>query len=87
LRAIRVSLKALDGMGVLKRIVPVMINDPSKALNAADKLLEYGVYAIAIRPPAVPVRGADRDHGDGRAYRGRYSRGVNAFRLRKEGFL
>jgi 8-amino-7-oxononanoate synthase len=35
-------------------IVPVMIGDSAKALKAADKLFEYGVYATAIRPPTVP---------------------------------
>ena len=39
-------------------IVPIMIGDPEKALKAGEKLLEYGVYAPAIRPPTVPEDGA-----------------------------
>jgi 8-amino-7-oxononanoate synthase len=35
-------------------IVPVMIGDSAKALKAGEKLLEYGIYATAIRPPTVP---------------------------------
>jgi 8-amino-7-oxononanoate synthase len=39
-------------------IVPIMIGDPEKALKAGEKLLEYGIYATAIRPPTVPEDGA-----------------------------
>jgi glycine C-acetyltransferase/8-amino-7-oxononanoate synthase len=35
-------------------IVPVMIGDSVKALTVGEKLLEYGIYAAAIRPPTVP---------------------------------
>ncbi len=35
-------------------IVPIMIGDPAKALSVGEKLMEYGVYAAAIRPPTVP---------------------------------
>jgi 8-amino-7-oxononanoate synthase len=31
-----------------------MIGTSDKALLVGDKLLEYGIYAVAIRPPAVP---------------------------------
>jgi 8-amino-7-oxononanoate synthase len=34
-------------------IVPLIIGDPEKALNAAAKLYEWGIYAMAIRPPTV----------------------------------
>jgi 8-amino-7-oxononanoate synthase len=34
-------------------IVPVIIGDSAKALKAAEKLFENGVYATAIRPPTV----------------------------------
>ena len=35
-------------------IVPVMLGESEKALKAADKLFEYGLYATAVRPPSVP---------------------------------
>ncbi len=35
-------------------IVPLMIGDSEKALTISEKLLEYGIYAAAIRPPTVP---------------------------------
>jgi 8-amino-7-oxononanoate synthase len=40
-------------------IMPVMFGQSKKALKAADKLFEYGIYAPAIRPPSVP-EGASR---------------------------
>jgi glycine C-acetyltransferase/8-amino-7-oxononanoate synthase len=40
-------------------IIPVLIGEPDKALALADRLLEYGTYAPAIRPPTVP-RGTSR---------------------------
>jgi glycine C-acetyltransferase len=36
-------------------IIPLMVGDPGRALKAAERLLELGVYATAIRPPTVPV--------------------------------
>ena len=39
-------------------IVPLIIGDSGRALKAADKLFEYGVYATAIRPPTVPADAA-----------------------------
>jgi glycine C-acetyltransferase/8-amino-7-oxononanoate synthase len=35
-------------------IVPVLIGDAEKAVTMADRLLQCGVYAPAIRPPTVP---------------------------------
>jgi 8-amino-7-oxononanoate synthase len=35
-------------------IVPLMIGASKKALQVSEKLLEYGIYAAAVRPPAVP---------------------------------
>jgi len=35
-------------------ILPVLIGDAAKTLRLADRLLELGVYAPAIRPPTVP---------------------------------
>ncbi len=40
-------------------IVPLIIGEPARTLKAADKLLGYGIYATAIRPPTVP-EGASR---------------------------
>jgi len=39
-------------------IVPLIIGDSGRALKAAEKLFEYGVYATAIRPPTVPADAA-----------------------------
>jgi len=39
-------------------IIPVLIGDSGRALKAAEKLFEYGVYATAIRPPTVPADAA-----------------------------
>jgi 8-amino-7-oxononanoate synthase len=39
-------------------IIPIVIGDPGRALKAAERLLEYGIYAPAIRPPTVPVDNA-----------------------------
>ncbi|MBM4125335.1 MAG: 8-amino-7-oxononanoate synthase [Nitrospira sp.] len=35
-------------------IIPVLIGDPQQALTMAERLLQQGVYAPAIRPPTVP---------------------------------
>jgi 8-amino-7-oxononanoate synthase len=35
-------------------IVPIIVGGSSKAIEAGEKLFEYGVYATAIRPPTVP---------------------------------
>jgi glycine C-acetyltransferase/8-amino-7-oxononanoate synthase len=35
-------------------ILPIVIGDAQKTLAMADRLLELGVYAPAIRPPTVP---------------------------------
>lgn len=35
-------------------ILPVLIGDSQKALAMSNRLLEWGVYAPAIRPPTVP---------------------------------
>jgi 8-amino-7-oxononanoate synthase len=34
-------------------IVPLIIGDPARAVSAADKLVEGGMYVTAIRPPTV----------------------------------
>jgi 8-amino-7-oxononanoate synthase len=50
------GLKKLDITSSVSEtpIVPIMISDSARALKAAEKLFEYGIYAIAIRPPTVP---------------------------------
>jgi 8-amino-7-oxononanoate synthase len=35
-------------------IIPLMVGDSGKALRLGGTLLEYGIYATAIRPPTVP---------------------------------
>ncbi len=39
-------------------IIPIVIGDPGRALKAAERLFEYGIYAPAIRPPTVPANAA-----------------------------
>jgi 8-amino-7-oxononanoate synthase len=39
-------------------IIPIVIGDPSRALKAAERLFECGIYASAIRPPTVPANAA-----------------------------
>ncbi|MCK9419427.1 MAG: 8-amino-7-oxononanoate synthase [Nitrospirae bacterium] len=39
-------------------IIPIIIGDPVRALTAAEKLFEYGIYVPAIRPPTVPANAA-----------------------------
>ncbi|MCL6582457.1 MAG: 8-amino-7-oxononanoate synthase [bacterium] len=39
-------------------IIPILVGDNERALSFSQKLLEAGIYAPAIRPPAVPRGGA-----------------------------
>jgi 7-keto-8-aminopelargonate synthetase-like enzyme len=39
-------------------IIPIVIGDSVRALRAAERLFEYGIYAPAIRPPTVPADAA-----------------------------
>lgn len=61
-RAVAQALGPRDGVdlrGDGTPIVPVVLGDPARALRVAARLLERGVLAPAIRPPAVP-RGTSR---------------------------
>jgi 8-amino-7-oxononanoate synthase len=40
------------------QIIPIVIGDSDRALKAAERLFEYGIYAPAIRPPTVPANAA-----------------------------
>jgi len=51
-------VSGLIGLGVNcgsseSAIIPVVIGDTEKALNAGNRLFEYGIFASAIRPPTV----------------------------------
>lgn len=39
-------------------IIPVIIGDSGRTVEASRKLFEYGIYAPAIRPPTVPAHSA-----------------------------
>ena len=40
------------------QIIPLLIGDSTRALQMAQTLREHGVYAVAIRPPTVPMGSA-----------------------------
>jgi 8-amino-7-oxononanoate synthase len=40
------------------QIIPLLIGDSAQALHIADLLREHGIYAVAIRPPSVPMGAA-----------------------------
>lgn len=70
-------------------IIPIMFGNNEKTLEAGKKLLEYGVYATAIRPPTVAEGEArirttvmsTHDAGD-------ITAAIDAFgRLKQEGYL
>jgi 8-amino-7-oxononanoate synthase len=57
---LRTSLKDV-GFNILGEgtpIIPVMVGDAGETVRVAEKLLEYGFYAPAIRPPTVPGGGS-----------------------------
>ncbi|XJZ29063.1 8-amino-7-oxononanoate synthase [Bacillota bacterium Lsc_1132] len=56
IKKIKTSLKEMGYIvkGDLTPIIPVIIGDPKEAVIFAEKLLEKGIYAPAIRPPTVP---------------------------------
>ncbi len=70
-------------------IVPVMIGESRKALAAAEKLFENGIYATAIRPPTVQEGAARIRATVTAAHSGDHiDRAVEIFgRLKREGYL
>ena len=44
----------IDTGGSETAIIPIMIGNEAAAVKTADRLFEMGIYASAIRPPAVP---------------------------------
>ena len=57
----RAQLQAsgFDTLDSETQIIPVLVGDSGRALQMAELLREAGVYAVAIRPPTVPM-GASR---------------------------
>jgi glycine C-acetyltransferase/8-amino-7-oxononanoate synthase len=55
-RMLRESLAAegIDASDSMTQIIPLVIGDPRDAVAAAERALEQGVFAQAIRPPSVP---------------------------------
>jgi 8-amino-7-oxononanoate synthase len=55
-RVMREALAAegVDATDAVTQILPLVIGEPADAMAAADRCLEKGVYAQAIRPPSVP---------------------------------
>ena len=46
---------ALGRQPAASQIVPVIIGEPKRALDASAMLQEHGLLAVAIRPPSVPA--------------------------------
>ena len=40
------------------QIIPILVGDSTRALHMAEALREHGIYAVAIRPPTVPMGAA-----------------------------
>ncbi len=45
-----------DTLNSQTQIIPVIIGDRKKLLRIRDFLIEKGIYAVAIRPPTVPLK-------------------------------
>ncbi len=79
----------IDTTASLTPIIPVITGSADKALQAAGRLLELGIFAPAIRPPSVP-EGSSRIRLTVTAAHGpeEIDRALAAFgRLRQEGLL
>lgn len=70
-------------------IIPIVIGDSSRALKAAERLFECGIYASAIRPPTVPANAARiRTTITAAHTEGDIDSALSIFRkLRQEGYL
>jgi 8-amino-7-oxononanoate synthase len=70
-------------------IIPIVIGDSGRALKAAERLFEYGIYAPAIRPPTVPANDARIRTTVSAAHTGDdIDSAINIFRkLQQEGYL
>jgi 7-keto-8-aminopelargonate synthetase-like enzyme len=57
---LRTGLRALGFQTLTSetQIIPILIGDSTRALQMAQALRERGVYAVAIRPPTVPMGSA-----------------------------
>ncbi|MGC1455220.1 MAG: 8-amino-7-oxononanoate synthase [Nitrospirota bacterium] len=70
-------------------IIPIVIGDSGRALQAAERLFECGIYASAIRPPTVPINAARiRTTITAAHTEGDIDSALGIFRkLKKEGYL
>ena len=57
---LRTGLRALGFQTLTSetQIIPILVGDSMRALQMAQALREQGVYAVAIRPPTVPMGSA-----------------------------
>lgn len=51
----RLSIHAADENEASVPIIPVMMGDDERAVDASERLAEAGFYVPAIRPPTVPI--------------------------------
>jgi 8-amino-7-oxononanoate synthase len=51
---LQVQAMGFDTMNSSTPIIPVLVNDPSRAMAMSRRLLEQGIFVQAIRPPTVP---------------------------------
>lgn len=52
------QLMGFDTMNSTTPIIPILMKDASRVMEASARLLEQGILAVAIRPPTVPVNTA-----------------------------
>lgn len=50
----RLNSAGLDTLGSTSQIIPVAVNEAKRAVDAAQRLYEAGVFIQGIRPPTVP---------------------------------